>query len=77
MSSHSSDHVHVRPHVNSVHHHPHYLHLREFLIIAIGVAVCAGILGVTIWAYLKEPPSEHNWAVKDLSQEDEDPESTQ
>lgn len=64
------------PHVNSVHHHPHYLHIREFFIVFGGVLLCGGIVGVSMWAYLKStrtapPLDEKEWAVKEVGDEDE------
>ena len=49
-------HHHVHPFTNSVHHHPHYLHVKHFFPIIAGVVVAAGIVAVCVWAYLQDPP---------------------
>lgn len=59
MSDYHTGHNHVHPHTNSVHHHPHFFHLKEFFIWAgIGVLGLA-VIAVLIW-YFTMPSMTHD-----------------
>ena len=45
-------HRHFHPHVNSVHHHPHYMNMRMFTIAVISVFALAGIVAIGVWVTL-------------------------
>ena len=69
-------HKHVHPHVNSVHHHPHFMTLRTFFIAAVIVAFVALLIGITVWLVLrsKNTRDEEFWKSRITpGDSDEDP----
>jgi len=59
----SNHHLHIHPHRNSVHHHPHYAHMRGFVFILLGVIAALGIAGVVVWQLTRPTPlaAEHDY----------------
>ena len=50
-------HQHVHPYINSVHHHPHYMHVTPLtigIIVVVGLVVL-GVIGIIIWFVTKSP----------------------
>ena len=67
-------HHHVHPHINSIHHHPHYMKLPVFFIVILVTFVILGAIGVIVWAVLRNQNSSNgieNWESRRTTSEGE------
>lgn len=73
--THTKTHAHMSPHVNSVHHHPHFLHIWQFIGFACVFGLAIAIVATLVWYFTKKTPDPGTKGAKWFEQAKHDPEN--